>query len=51
MGVYEEVSREGGAEQNEKEGPHQQNIVHSHKCANRSTGDLGCEGESCKDAA
>lgn len=29
MSICEEVSREGGAEQNEKEGAHQQNIVHS----------------------
>lgn len=39
MRIREEASREGGAEQNEKEGTHQQNIVHSYKSAIWSTGD------------
>lgn len=42
MKIGEEAGREGGAEQNEKEGTHQQNTVHSYKSAIRSTGDLGC---------
>lgn len=40
MGLCEDVSREGGAVQSEKEGAHQQNIVHSYYCAIRSMGDL-----------
>lgn len=40
MGLFEEVSREGGAVQTEKEGTHQQNIVHSHYCPIGSMGGL-----------
>lgn len=48
MRTEEEASKEGGAEQNEKEGTHQQNIVHSYKSAIRSTGDSGYEVKSYK---